>query len=219
MASEAMGWLEGLERDILHFVTCTLHGETIARIFVSVQSDKLGIPLILVCLALYGGWNAQRAWRATLSIALAVGVGMLIAGLLWAVVDRKRPIYHYDDQPEVLLTTPAELATCAEHPEAFALRPPARRSKRSSFPSRHALTVGVGIAVFWRLSRLLGVLATAYGLLVLVGRVYIARHWPSDMLAGCVLGIVLGILAWRFVPQVLRRLRHARFAAWIGEEA
>ncbi|MDJ0975254.1 MAG: phosphatase PAP2 family protein [Planctomycetota bacterium] len=206
-----MGWFEALERDIMHFVTCTMHDETLGRMFASVQSDKLGIPLILLCLAFYGSWDARKAWRAVLAIGVGVGVGMLIAGTLWAVIPRKRPPHHY----ETLLRTPAELATCASNPEALAVR--SGVSKRRSFPSRHATTVGVGVAVFWCVSRLLGSLATVYGLMVLVGRVYISKHWPSDMLAGCAIGVVCGLLAWRYVPPLLRRLRFDQFGTWVGE--
>lgn len=206
-----MGWFEALERDILHFTTCTLHGETLGRMLASVQSDKLGIPLILVCLAFYAGFDARKAWRGTLAIGLGVGVAMLLAGVLWALVPRQRPPHHY----ETLLRTPAELATCASNPEALAVR--SGVSQRRSFPSRHGLTVGVGVAVFWCVSRFLGALATVYGLMVLVGRVYIAKHWPSDMLAGAVIGAALGLLAWRYVPRLLQRTHLADWGAWLGQ--
>lgn len=209
----AAGWFETLERDIVHFITCGLHDETLHRIFLSVQSDKQGVPLMLVIIALYGGLHPRRAWRGLLSMAAAVGTGMLVASLLWGVVERKRPPHHYERH----LTTPEEIATCADNPDALALHIGA--SKRPSFPSRHGLTVGAGVVGFFLLSRWLGLAALAYGLLVIVGRVYIAKHWPSDMIAGFTIGAVLVLVWWRYGPPFLRRVGHARLARYIDTDA
>ncbi len=212
LGASGPGWFESLERSIMHFITCGLHNETLSRIFLSVQSDKQGIPLVLAVLALYGGFHPRRAWRGFLALGLAIGVGMLIAGLLWSVVERKRPPHHYEQH----LTTPEEIATCAANPDALALH--IRPSKRPSFPSRHGLTVGVIIASFFLLSRWLGLGALVYGTLVIVGRVYISKHWPSDMLAGAILGAVLAWLAWRHGPALLRRVGLVRLGHYVDTD-
>ncbi len=212
LGATGAGWFETLERNIVHFITCGLHDETLHRIFLSVQSTKQSVPLMVAVLALYGGFHPRRAWRGFLTMGLAIGVGMLLASLMWGVIERKRPPHHYERH----LTTPAELATCADNPDALALH--IRPSKRPSFPSRHGLTVGVGVASFWLLSRWLGVIALAYGMLVMVGRVYIAKHWPSDVLAGATIGAILTVLAWRHVPILLRLFGFARLAGYVDTD-
>ena len=66
-----------------------------------------------------------------------------------------------------------------------------------SFPSSHA-TNAFGQAVFWsclhpRLSPLFLLLAILIGL----SRIALGKHWPSDVLAGAILGGLLGFAAWR----------------------
>ena len=73
----------------------------------------------------------------------------------------------------------------------------------SAFPSGHA-TRAFAVALFlslrlrdWRW----GVPLFAYAALVAVSRVYVGVHWPSDILAGAVLG-----LAWAFEFERFTRL-------------
>ena len=73
-----------------------------------------------------------------------------------------------------------------------------------SFPSAHA-SVSFAFAVatslvarhwYWALP------ALAVAALISWSRVYLGLHFPSDILAGAVLGAVCGWLAWRMAPRV-----------------
>lgn len=76
---------------------------------------------------------------------------------------------------------------------------PESLSSWSSFPSDHAaLFFGLSAAI-WTQSRLLGLLAGGWSLLIIcVPRVYLGYHYPSDVAAGAVLGvaIVAGVIHW-----------------------
>lgn len=74
-----------------------------------------------------------------------------------------------------------------------------------SFPSGHALVAFGCAAVLWRHDRRLG--AVAYGLAVLIclSRVYVGNHWPSDVLAGAVIGWGLGQGALRLADWLPAR--------------
>jgi membrane-associated phospholipid phosphatase len=48
--------------------------------------------------------------------------------------------------------------------------------------------------------------AALYGLAVCAQRLHSGKHWPSDLLAGLVIGWALAWAAWRLYPWVARRL-------------
>jgi membrane-associated phospholipid phosphatase len=115
-------------------------------------------------------------------------------------VERARPSVDYAR----VLRTPAELATCAESPDALALRSPG--AKAPAFPSHHAISAGAFAAVLTAVSWRLGLLGWVFALLVAWGRIHAGKHWPTDVLAGLAIGSVFGYASWRLVPILLDRL-------------
>ncbi len=194
------GWFEQLERDIIHLLNCRLHSPGFGSFLVALQSERYAIVAFLIAAVVIAIRNRRAALRATLTAAGAFGVCMGIASLMWATIDRTRPPHHYDRH----LTTEAEFAACASDPEAISLHMSA--SGRPSFPSRHGMTIGAFVTAMWLASRWAGMLALVYGALTAVGRVYAAKHWPSDVLVGIVMGIVAAVFVWRLLPWFAERL-------------
>jgi membrane-associated phospholipid phosphatase len=64
----------------------------------------------------------------------------------------------------------------------------AHRSTDYSFPSDHAVMAGAVAAGLFLVSRRLGLAALAGALLMAFARVYIAAHWPGDVLVGLIFG-------------------------------
>lgn len=62
-----------------------------------------------------------------------------------------------------------------------------------SFPSAHA-TSSFAVATAMTRVEPLGALAFALAIALSLGRPYLGMHYPSDVLAGAVLGVVLGLL-------------------------
>ena len=58
----------------------------------------------------------------------------------------------------------------------------------SSFPSDHAVVLFSVAAGLWMISRRLGTLAICYAALINVPRMYVGVHYPTDILAGALLG-------------------------------
>lgn len=85
----------------------------------------------------------------------------------------------------------------------------------SSFPSGHAmlstvvfLTLGTLLGRFtaeWRLRAYFLGIALTLCLLVGVSRVYMGVHYPTDVLAGWVAGLVWGLICWLVTKELQRR--------------
>jgi len=89
---------------------------------------------------------------------------------------------------------PCELAP---HPLFGQIRPP----DRFSFPSGHALNafaIGIVLSLHYPpLAPLLGLLAGS----IAVSRVVLGMHYVSDVLAGSVLGLAIGLLSFAALPR------------------
>lgn len=146
--------------------------------------------LTLITMAVVGFLLVARSPRAAIAVTFAVGGGMLISSLLKYSFDRPRPD----------------------------LVPHGSIVYTSSFPSGHSmmaaavyLTLGTMIARVLPDMRMRAyVISVSVIVSVLVGlsRIYLGVHWPTDVLAGWVLGaswaLMCGVLMWRL--QVNRQV-------------
>jgi undecaprenyl-diphosphatase len=127
---------------------------------------------------------------------LAVFVGLLLAG--WWIARQSDPVTRMAaaacagaatllavavNQPIVAAVHEARPYTT--HPGILLL---AQRSADFSFPSDHAVMAGAVAAGLWFVSRRLGLVATIAAVVMAFARVYIAAHYPQDVVAGLALG-------------------------------
>lgn len=61
----------------------------------------------------------------------------------------------------------------------------------SSFPSDQATFFFVFATGFWLFSQKLGIAMAAYSILIVLSRIYLGTHFPSDILAGSLLGVAM----------------------------
>jgi len=80
---------------------------------------------------------------------------------------------------------------------------PAILNTFSSFPSDHAmLFFALSVPIWWR-SRWLGAAAMLWTvLLIALPRVYLGYHFPSDVIAGAVLGVIVMVLLCRLISRM-----------------
>jgi len=141
-----------------------------------------GVVLFAVLLG-WGWWIARRrgsgmpaALWAPLATLLAVAVNQPIV----AAVAEPRP---YTVLPHLLV-----LATPSADP---------------SFPSDHATMAGAVAAGLLLVDRRLGAVAALAAVLMGFARVYIAAHYPQDVLAGFALGALVTLIGYVVVRRLL----------------
>lgn len=73
-----------------------------------------------------------------------------------------------------------------------------------SFPSGHSAVCFVTATCIYMNYRRWGIFALIMAALVGLSRLYLYMHWPTDVLGGAVLGVILGI----FASKILRKYGH-----------
>jgi undecaprenyl-diphosphatase len=163
--------------------------EDVLRFF-AMDAQYFFVALLGVLFFSTGKWRSVNGRHgvvaAGFSALLALGIGHVIADI-W---DRARP---YDAHPGAV-----HLFIAPSHDP--------------SFPSDHA-TAAFAIAVsIWLRNRTAGWLALAMAAVLSVSRVMVGVHYPSDVIAGALLGTGAALILW--LPPIRRPL-HA-LAEWAG---
>ena len=128
--------------------------------------------------------------RRTRRTGAFCAVGMLLTFvavnlLLKPLVGRTRP-YELFDALSVLVKLPGD----------------------ASFPSGHsANSMACAWAIFRTMDKKYGVPALVLALLIALSRLYVGVHFPSDVLAGLIIGGAMSELSLRLLPRMLRRAR------------
>ena len=143
--------------------------------------------VIFALLLIAGCWVARIRGPRTMAAALWVGTGTLLAvALNQPIVNRVHEARPYSAHPNILVL--------------------AHRSADYSFPSDHAVMAGAVAAGLWLVTARLGAVATLAACLMAFSRVYIAAHYPHDVLVGLALGAGIVLLGWLLVATPLTRL-------------
>ncbi|RJO69819.1 phosphatase PAP2 family protein [Nocardia panacis] len=173
-----------VDRDILRFFSGhrTAVLTTVARWGMDIGTGDLAIGL--AGLMFVGLVVATRWWRAGITIGVSVLVAQASARVLKQIIARPRP--------------PEDLAVV----QVGAFSMPSTVAAMTA-----ALAVAVYSVVPWRVGRrryAIGLLATGVALIG-CAMVYLGAHWPTDVLAGWTVGVVVGIIVVRLSRTVGRR--------------
>lgn len=147
--------------------------------------------LLFAGLLVAGWWIARRSGEVRQMAAVACAA---IATLLAVAIN----------QPIVAGVHEARPYT--SHPGILVL---AHRSADFSFPSDHATMAGAVAVGLWFVSRRLGIIAAVAGLAMAFSRVYIAAHYPRDVLAGLILGGCIAAVVYVAGQRLVSRLIEA----------
>ena len=152
-------------------------------------------------------------WRKAPAVAIRYGyvVGLAVI-LLTALTGQTTTLRPFLAAPEQIAFWPSRLAGFTYFSSRAALR--AAYQRDPSFPSGHALcAAAVGLYLWVHTASVCGrtVLASLV-VLIPLARLYLGVHYPTDVLAGSGLGVLVSLLAMRLRVDVLTR----RLARWSG---
>lgn len=167
-----------MELEILHTIQ-SIRNNTLDKVMVLISTlGDNGFVWILICIVLLRIYKFRACGIA--AVISLIGATIMGNAFLKNIISRNRPCW-IDDSIALLINNP----------------------KDYSFPSGHTYaSFAVSVAIFMyykKLGSVLIVLATLIGF----SRLYLFVHYPSDVLAGMILGIITGILSAKFCNEVV----------------
>jgi len=134
----------------------------------------IALAALMLCVGRY------RKAGVTLAVALVTDLA-LVNGIIKPLVDRTRPFVL---NPDALLL----------------ISPP----KDGSFPSGHTAASFAAASVIYHFNKRCGVAAYVFATLMALSRLYLYVHYPTDVLGGIIIGILIGIFAVWLVGALAR---------------
>ena len=75
-----------------------------------------------------------------------------------------------------------------------------------SFPSGHTLSSAIGATILTKTDRRFGYAAISLAVLIALSRLYLYVHFPSDVFAAALLGLLIGELTFRYGGKLLDKI-------------
>lgn len=177
-------WAESFDLPILDWIQSNMQSELLDTIMpiITMLGDAgifwIACAVILLCI--------PRTRKIGLGMGIALILGLLVCNMIlkpW--VGRMRP---YDYQINILGKTWNDILLAGkllvETPHDY------------SFPSGHTIASFEACTVLMLGSRKLGIPATILATLIAFSRMYLYVHYPTDVIASVILGILFGIIGY-----------------------
>ncbi|MCR2803973.1 phosphatase PAP2 family protein [Paenibacillus soyae] len=112
--------------------------------------------------------------------------GMIAVGVT-VMISRGMSVFYYRDRPFAV----HDVNMLLPHIES------------NSFPSDHAAAAFAIAIMFYLLSRRIGIPFIGFAAVVAYSRIWVGKHYPTDVLAGALLGLAISIALYRLLEKFL----------------
>ena len=136
------------------------------------------LGLLLLAVIVFSKERTKKLCMAAAAVLSALLARFAVKGLILMFYSNPRP-YAGNFSVRQLVSTPGE--------------------NFQSFPSGHALFFFAAATAIYCYDKKLGMVFFTAALLISFARIFVGVHWPSDILAGALLGIITGWLAYKTV--------------------
>lgn len=171
--------IQTFDYDILQLIMESCRGDTASKVWTAITSlGNVGALWITCAVALLFFRKTRRAGVAMLA---ALALGLLIGNVV---------IKHFVMRPRPFVV----------HPEVLELVTP---GDKWSFPSGHALSAFAAASALFCFHRPGGVLALLTATVIAFSRLVVGVHYPTDVLAGVLIGILCGWIAAHLADRLL----------------
>lgn len=168
-----------------------LHADWLDSVMVAITAMWVWIPLYALLLYMVFKHYGRRGWWILLAVALVILCSdQLSAHVFKPLFHRLRPCFN----PEL---------------EGLVHLPKGLPGGRYGFVSSHAANTFAVAAfltpVLAKQWRWIGWVLYFWALLSSYSRIYVGVHYPGDILAGAVLGILIGLIFWKLFELFLQK--------------
>lgn len=170
--------IELFDNKILEFCSLKLKNKYFDRLMPIIThcNDYGSIYLCIIISSMLLRYRTDIATK----LIIALGLGFLLGeGLIKHLIVRRRPM-HNNQACKLLVKVP----------------------KTSSFPSGHTTSSFAVFSVFWGLNSSFGYVFLIIAILIAFSRIYLYLHYPSDVLAGMILGLICGKLVFALYNSI-----------------
>jgi undecaprenyl-diphosphatase len=168
-----------------------MHADWLDPIMLFLSSYLCWIPACLAMLTII--YVKSHSWKkiTSLSFLITMGMSALITNIIKVIIERPRPIHNADWQ---------DLLHALE----------GTSDTSYSFFSSHSATT-FSMSVFFaliarkiQLSRCYGYAAIIWAATVSYSRIYVAKHFPLDVLCGILFGTGMGIIGYELLHRFIK---------------
>ena len=145
------------------------------------------LPYLLVLFLLFFlFWSNENIKKNRIMVLVSILAALIarfgVKGAILLFYNRPRPYINLSSANKLISLNPIE--------------------NLQSFPSGHAIFFFSLSTVIYMFNKKLGIFFFICSIMIAIARIFVGVHWPSDILAGAILGILVGVIInWFYIKN------------------